>query len=67
MKYIATWPKQGPMRPKRTARFATYDGIVNWADPSFQWAIGKRFETVDEWCVDKGIKIKLVSAEIMRT
>lgn len=62
MKYRATWPGNS----KRTARFATYDGKVNWADPSFQWAIGKSFEVVDEWCINKGIVIKIVSTEIVR-
>jgi len=63
MRYHVHWHKRGvtPFKPPST--LITNDGWVIYATPAMSWAVGHKFEVVDEWCANKLIRLTLVGME----
>jgi hypothetical protein len=63
MRYHVHWHRRGhrPFKPPSTV--ITCDGVVVYTTPAMAWSLGKSISYLDEWCINKRLRLALVVQE----
>jgi hypothetical protein len=59
MRYRITWPRLG-LKARSPSTVVTSDERVIAATPAFEWAIGKSYYSLEQFCRREGLRLTIV-------